>query len=76
MNKRSLLLLGIIALIVFTIYGPFVIKGGFSISDDLSAIHHIQSRSEDMLSLGEFEKKYLLIVSQNWKRPAWGINHI
>jgi len=51
MNKRSLLLLGIIALIVFTIYGPFVIKGGFGISDDLSAIHHIQPRSDDMLSL-------------------------
>ena len=38
MNKRSLVLYCIIALIILTIYGPFVLKGGFGPSDDLALL--------------------------------------
>jgi len=47
MQKKSLVLYCIIGLIIVTIYGPFILKGGFGISDELTNIYE---RSENFFT--------------------------
>ena len=68
MNKRSLVLYCIIALIILTIYGPFVLKGGFGPSDDLAHAYNSNSGFASKLSSS-------IISKSSASRPLYAVFH-
>ena len=50
MNRRLLVLFCLIFLIIVTVYGPFVLKGGFGPSDDLALVYNSDAGFASLLS--------------------------